>query len=106
MMAAPKKTTTATTAATAPTLPELHPGLVASIVSGSHPRPHDTLGQHAIEGGFVIRALRPLAAAVTAVRADGSRIPLAHVSDGLWQGFAAGEGQAYTLETKYDKPLQ
>jgi 1,4-alpha-glucan branching enzyme len=101
----------------APPLPDLHPGLIASIVSGSHPRPHETLGQHALTGpasadstsavstatdGFIIRALRPLAAAVTAVQADGTRVPLVHVSDGLWQGFAAGPGQAYTLETEYD----
>jgi 1,4-alpha-glucan branching enzyme len=84
------------------TLPELHPGLVSSIASGSHPQPHATLGQHAIDGGFVIRAVRPLAATVTAVRADGSRIPLAHVAEGLWQGFAPGDGQAYELETTYE----
>jgi len=88
--------------APAPTLPELHPGLIASLVSGSHPQPHDTLGQHALGDGFVVRALRPLAAAVTAVQADGTRVPLEHVADGLWQGFAAGPGQAYTLETEYD----
>ncbi|MGV8895886.1 MAG: 1,4-alpha-glucan branching protein GlgB [Rhodoglobus sp.] len=85
-----------------PTLPELHPGLIASVVGGSHPQPHDTLGQHAFENGFVIRALRPLASSVTAVRTDGSRVELAHVADGLWQGFAAGAGQAYQLETRYD----
>ena len=49
-----------------PALPELHPGLIASIVVGSHPRPHDTLGQHQFGDGFIIRALRPLAEAVTA----------------------------------------
>ena len=83
-------------------LPELHEGLVRSLVSGSHPQPHSTLGQHAFSDGFVIRAVRPLAAAVTAVRADGTRVPLAHVAEGLWQGYAAGPGQAYVLETEYD----
>ncbi|WP_349904747.1 1,4-alpha-glucan branching protein GlgB [Parafrigoribacterium humi] len=86
----------------ATTLPELHPGLVTAIAGGSHPNPHGTLGQHPVEGGFVIRALRPLAATVTAVRADGSRISLAHLAEGLWQAFAPGDGQAYTLETSYD----
>jgi len=85
-----------------PELPELHPGLITSLVEGNHPRPHDTLGQHAVEGGFVIRAVRPLAWTVTAVQADGTRIKLAHVAQGLWQAFAAGPGQAYTLETTYD----
>ena len=83
-------------------LPELHPGLVSSIVSGTHPQPHATLGQHAVDGGFVVRAVRPLAATVTAVRADGSRIALTHVAEGLWQGFAPGDGQAYELETTYE----
>jgi 1,4-alpha-glucan branching enzyme len=85
----------------APTLPELHPGLIASLVAGSHPQPHDTLGQHPLGDGFVIRAIRPLAAAVTAVQADGTRVPLEHVADGMWQGFAAGAGQAYVLESEY-----
>ncbi len=83
-------------------LPELHPGLISSLVAGYHPHPHDTLGQHALDGGCVIRAVRPLASTVTAVRADGTRVALSHVADGLWQGFAPGEGQAYTLETTYD----
>ncbi|MBG6053716.1 1,4-alpha-glucan branching enzyme [Salinibacterium sp. CAN_S4] len=87
---------------TSSALPELHPGLIASIVSGSHPQPHDTLGQHAVGDGFVIRALRPLAATVTAVRRDGSRVELDHVADGLWQGYAAGAGQAYELEATFD----
>jgi len=88
--------------APAPALPELHPGLIASIVGGSHPQPHTTLGQHPLGDGFVVRALRPLAAAVTAVQADGTRVPLVHVADGLWQGYAAGPGQAYVLESEYD----
>ena len=83
-------------------LPELHPGLVQSLVSGSHPQPHSTLGQHAFADGFVIRAIRPLAQAVTAVQKDGTRVPLEHVAEGLWQGYAAGPGQAYVLETEYD----
>jgi 1,4-alpha-glucan branching enzyme len=85
----------------APALPDLHPGLIASLVSGSHPQPHATLGQHPLDDGFVIRALRPLAASVTAVRADGSRIALEHVAEGVWQGFAPGAGQAYLLESEY-----
>jgi 1,4-alpha-glucan branching enzyme len=90
----------------ASTLPELHPGLIAAIVEGSHPQPHSTLGQHEIDGGFVIRALRPLADSVTAVRADGTRIALEHLANGLWQGFAPGPGQAYTLHTSYPDGAQ
>ncbi|CAN5533369.1 1,4-alpha-glucan branching protein GlgB [soil metagenome] len=87
---------------TVATLPELHPDHIAALVGGAHPQPHATLGQHEVDGGFVIRTVRPLASAVTAVRADGTRVPLTHLADGLWQGFAAGAGKAYTLETEYD----
>jgi len=86
----------------APVLPELHPDHIGSLVSGSHPRPHEALGQHPIDGGFVIRAVRPLASAVAAVRADGTRVELSHVADGLWHGFAPAPGQAYVLETSYE----
>lgn len=85
----------------APALPGLDAGLVAELAGGAHPRPHDWLGQHPVEGGHVIRALRPLAKTVTAVRRDGSRVALAHVAEGLWHGFAPGPGQAYELETTY-----
>ncbi len=84
-------------------LPELHPDHIAALSDAVHPRPHDALGQHPVDDGHVIRVLRPLAATVTAVRADGSRVPLSHVSHGLWHGFAPGPGQAYTVETEYDE---
>jgi 1,4-alpha-glucan branching enzyme len=100
--AVPTATAVAKGSADAVVLPELHPGLISSIVTGSHPQPHSTLGQHPVDGGFVIRAVRPLAWTVTAIREDGSRVPLTHLAEGLWQGFAPGAGQAYTLETTYD----
>lgn len=82
-------------------LPPLDAGLVASLVEARHPRPHDWLGAHPAGDGWVIRALRPLAESVTAVRADGTEVALEHVADGLWQGFAAGDGQAYELVAAY-----
>ena len=82
-------------------LPELHPDHVWALVAGSHPQPHATLGQHAHGDGFIIRAVRPLAAGVIGVRADGSRVTLEHIANGLWQGFAPAPGQAYELETSY-----
>jgi 1,4-alpha-glucan branching enzyme len=83
-------------------LPALHPDHVAALVGGAHPRPHDALGQHPVDGGHVIRVVRPLAAGVTAIRADGTRLALEHAGDGLWQGLAPGPGQAYTVETDYE----
>ncbi|WP_349897299.1 1,4-alpha-glucan branching protein GlgB [Parafrigoribacterium soli] len=100
--AAQPDTSKAVTPGAGPVLPELHPGLVTAIASGSHPQPHATLGQHPVDGGFVIRALRPLAATVTALRADGTRVSLEHVAEGLWQGLVPAPGQAYTLETSYE----
>ncbi len=83
-------------------LPDLHPDHVAALVEGRHPQPHGALGQHPMEGGFVVRAVRPLAKAVTALRADGTTVALSHASHGLWHGFLPGDGQAYTLTTTYD----
>ncbi|MCU1423897.1 MAG: glgB [Microbacteriaceae bacterium] len=85
-----------------PPLPELHPGLIASLVEGRHPQPHATLGQHPHGDGFVVRAVRPLAASVTAVQRNGTRVPLEHLEAGLWQGYVPGAGQAYVLEAAYD----
>jgi 1,4-alpha-glucan branching enzyme len=87
--------------------PNLHPDHIAALVEGRHPRPHDALGQHPVStgstsGNWIIRAVRPLAATVTAVRADGTRVELEHVDRGLWQGTAPGPGQAYELEATYD----
>ncbi len=104
--AAPAKAkTAASTAAPAsstPGLPVLHPDHIAALVGGSHPQPHATLGQHPVDGGHVIRVIRPLAATVTAIRADGSRLTLEHLADGLWQGLAPLPAQAYVVETSYD----
>jgi len=82
-------------------LPQLDAGLVAALVEGRHARPHDWLGQHPLGDGWVIRAVRPLADAVVAVRADGSEVALEHVDAGLWQGYAPGPGQAYRLRARY-----
>jgi len=83
----------------------LHPDHRRALVEARHPRPHDALGQHFGDEGWVVRVVRPLAATVTIVRADGSEHPLAHDADGLWHGVLPGgadEGQAYTVRTTYD----
>src|SRR5690606_1740768 len=75
---------------------------LAALAQGRHPQPHSILGQHPLPGGgWVIRVRRPLAQAVTAIRANGPRLALRHVGEGIWQGRARGRGQAYTLETSY-----
>jgi 1,4-alpha-glucan branching enzyme len=82
-------------------LPVPSPEVLAAIAQGRHPQPHSILGQHAVEGGWVIRARRPLATRVTAIRANGTRIALRHVGEGIWQGRARGKSQAYTIEAAY-----
>ncbi|WP_082514898.1 1,4-alpha-glucan branching protein GlgB [Yonghaparkia sp. Root332] len=83
----------------------LHPDHRRALVEARHPRPHDALGQHFGDEGWVVRVVRPLAATVMVVRADGSEHALAHDADGLWHGLLPGgpaEGQAYTVRTTYD----
>jgi alpha-1,4-glucan:alpha-1,4-glucan 6-glycosyltransferase len=84
-----------------PELPIVDPGVLARVANGSYDRPHSVLGPHEVAGGWVIRALRPLARSVTAIRQDGTRVRLAHLAEGIWQGFAPGAGQAYELESAY-----
>jgi 1,4-alpha-glucan branching enzyme len=84
-----------------PQLPPLDSGVIAGITSGSHPQPHSILGRHSVDGGSVIRVVRPLASAVTAVHPDGTRVALSHVADGLWQGLSAHATVPYTVETAY-----
>ncbi|WP_166865643.1 1,4-alpha-glucan branching protein GlgB [Salinibacterium sp. ZJ70] len=81
-------------------LPLLDAELVLSLVEGRHPNPHEWLGQHRIGDAWVIRAVRPLAESVVAVRADGTEVPLAHVAHGLWQGVAP-DAQAYDIVARY-----
>ena len=85
-----------------PDLPEVDGAVLAAVAEGRYDRPHSVLGHHEVAGGRVIRALRPLARGVVAIRADGSRVLLAHLAEGIWQGFAPGAGQAYTLQAEYD----
>ncbi len=85
------------------TLPTPTPGELEAIAAGTHARPHDVLGQHALDGGgWVIRARRPLATSVSAIRSNGTRIDLKHLAHGIWQGRATGRGMAYTIEASYD----
>jgi 1,4-alpha-glucan branching enzyme len=89
--------------AKASALPAVSLDELLAIGEGRHPQPHSVLGQHPLDGGgWVIRARRPLALAVTAVRANGTRIALKHAGHGIWHGRAAGRQQAYTLHTTYE----
>ncbi len=80
--------------------------LLDAVAAGSHHDPHAVLGIHPDtdgEGGatWVIRARRPLARSVTAVFADGTRVPLEHVREGIWEGTRSGALATYELVTAY-----
>jgi 1,4-alpha-glucan branching enzyme len=81
-------------------------GEIERIVAGTHHDPHSILGAHPGPDGVVIRALRPLAATVTAVLPGDRRFPLNHVHQGLfavtipYDGTSAG-APAYRIATAY-----
>ncbi|PSK97472.1 1,4-alpha-glucan branching enzyme [Murinocardiopsis flavida] len=54
------------------------------LVQGRHHDPHTLLGVHPGARGTVLRALRPMAYSVHAVLADGGRVELPHVHNGLF----------------------
>ncbi len=103
-MAQPKnQPTSAEPTSAGPLSPEMiSPATIAAITAGRHPDPHSVLGPHPVGGGWLVRAYRPLASAVVAIRQDGTRIPLVHLDNGLWQGFAADSPGPYLLEADYD----
>ena len=77
-----------------------------SVSAGAYHDPHSVLGLHPTtdnQGGseWTVRARRPLAASVTAVFADGTRVPLEHVRAGIWEGSRSGGPGAYELVTTY-----
>src|SRR5712691_4267839 len=56
------------------------------LIAGHHHDPHSILGAHQQPGGRVtIRALRPLAASITAVLPDGSQHPMPHLHQGVFE---------------------
>ena len=67
--------------------PALGNGLRAeidAIVAGASHDPHAVLGAHPGPDGVTVRALRPLAEAVTVVLPDGRRFPASHVHEGVF----------------------
>ena len=74
---------------------------LARLLAGTHHDPHSVLGAHPLEGGTVIRALRPDAEAVVAVIGSATH-ELTHVEGGLfavWVG--VGDLADYRLAITY-----
>ena len=79
-------------------------GEIERIVAGQHHDPHAVLGAHPGPDGVTIRALRPLAAEVTVVLPDGSRYPMPHRHQGVFEVTvpeSAGTVRDYELEVRY-----
>ncbi len=75
--------------------------ILQAIGEGRWHAPHDVLGMHTNGSTQVVRALRPLADAVTVVLPDGTRTPLSHWSDGIWHGAVPTGTTTYEIETAY-----
>jgi 1,4-alpha-glucan branching enzyme len=60
-------------------------GEIDRLVAGQHHDPHSILGAHRDGDTILIRALRPLADSVEVVLPDGSRHPMAHVHQGVFE---------------------
>ncbi|MBV9446870.1 MAG: 1,4-alpha-glucan branching protein GlgB [Streptosporangiaceae bacterium] len=54
------------------------------IVAGQHYDPHSILGAHPGPGGVAVRTLRPMAKSVELVLADGRRLEMEHVHEGVF----------------------
>ena len=81
---------------------------IEQLTRGEHGQPHAILGPHPDGDGVTIRTFKPLAHAVTAVLADGTRVPLAHEYEGVWVGEATvedgvkpGDVPDYRVEVDY-----
>ncbi len=86
---------------TPPADPVMH-GEISKILAGRHHNPHAVLGAHPVPGGLIIRALRPLAAAVTVVLPDGTRFGMSHLHEGVFSVALPGQAATdYRLAVSY-----
>ena len=82
-------------------LPILDHDLLDKVSNGRHHDPHSVLGVHPIEGGWVIRALRPLATSVHAVIGK-TKVELSHSFNGIFEGAVSGKTVPnYTIHAQY-----
>ena len=85
------------------TAPQLDSDALWRVSVGSHYDPHSILGAHAVDGGAVIRTLKPLARRVTAQLEGGQELELQHLENGIWQAVIAGDSLPdYRIHAFYD----
>ncbi len=69
-----------------------------ALVRREHPQPHEILGAHRVDGGVVVRALRPSAESVTVKPATGRSVKLEQIHPG---GIFEGELDGAKLPLHY-----
>jgi len=90
---APRKRVSSKAKASAPVVTPtpvgLSPEVLERLAGGAYPDPHGVLGMHPVEGGIVVRALRPGAERVVA-HVKGDDIELIHLGAGVWEATVPG----------------
>ena len=82
--------------------PLLDHGLLDAISNGKHHDPHSVLGAHPIDGGWVIRTLRPMAKSVLAV-VGKNEVELTHSFNGIFEGVIAAKALPnYRIKAIYE----
>jgi 1,4-alpha-glucan branching enzyme len=82
-------------------LPILDHDLLDKVSNGRHHDPHSVLGVHPIDGGWVIRTLRPLATSVHALLGK-TKVELTHCFNGIFEGVISGKTVPnYTIHALY-----
>jgi 1,4-alpha-glucan branching enzyme len=80
-------------------------GEIDAVVAGTSHDPHAVLGAHPGPDGVTVRALRPLARAVTVVLDDGRRFPASHLFQGVFTAtLPVTEVPGYRLAVSYPGP--
>ncbi|MEN9707332.1 MAG: hypothetical protein RIS31_898 [Actinomycetota bacterium] len=82
--------------------PELSHDVLDRVSNGKYHDPHSVLGVHPIDGGWVIRALRPMAKEVFAV-VGKTKVALSHSFNGIFEGTVASKNvPAYQILAVYE----
>ena len=84
-------------------LPKLDHDLLDKVSNGKYHDPHSVLGVHPIQGGWVIRALRPLATSVFALIGK-TKVELTHSFNGIFEGAVSSKTVPnYTIHAVYEE---
>ena len=87
--------------------PTLDSGVVWKVSVGAYHDPHGILGVHPIDGGFVIRSLKPLAKRVIANLEGGKQVELTHLENGVWQAVLASKTSPdYRIIANYEGDVE